>query len=66
MQYLTVSELIEQLQHMPHDAKVLIRNDSWHTAGLYYVTGILPWIPKDYEDRDKQIELISDYKYRAG
>ena len=64
MKYLTVSELIEKLSKMPHDAKVTFRNDEWHSAGLYYVTDIIPWVPEDYDDRDKQIELVSDYKYR--
>ena len=50
---------------MPHDAKVIFTNDAWHAAGSYYVTGIIPWWPKDYDDNDKQIELISDYKYRV-
>lgn len=65
MTYLTVSELVEKLNKMPHDAKVVFKNDSWHSAGLYYVTDIIPWVPKDYEDRDKQVELLSDYRYRV-
>ena len=65
MNYLTVSELIDKLSKMPHDAKVVFKNDAWHAEGLYYVTDIFPWVPKDYEDRDKQVELLSDYRYRV-
>jgi hypothetical protein len=64
MKYLTVSELIQILNKMPHDAKVTFRNDAWHTTGLYYVTDVMPWVPKDYDDMDKKVELLSDYKYR--
>lgn len=37
-QWLSVADLIEILQTMPQDAKVIINNDNMFENGYYYVT----------------------------
>lgn len=37
-QWLSVADLIEILQTMPQDAKVIVDNDSMFVNGCYYVT----------------------------
>ena len=37
-QWLSVADLIEILQTMPQDAKVIVNNDNMFVNGCYYVT----------------------------
>ena len=56
--HLTVKELINKLQKLPPNTKVIFSNDDSYNSGMYYVTEVKNWEGGDEE----QVELKSDYK----
>jgi len=56
--HLTVKELINKLQKLQLDAKVIFENDDSYNSGMYYITEVKKW----EDGNEEQVELKSDYK----
>lgn len=54
-QWLSVSDLIEILQTMPPDAKVIVENNEMFNAGCYYATRDSIELYKEGVDTDSSI-----------
>ena len=56
--HITVKELIDKLQKLPPNAKVIFCNNDSYNPGMYYVTKVKKW----EGGKEEQVELESNYK----
>ena len=61
-QWLSVADLIEILQTMPQDAKVIVNNDDLFEKGTYYATRDRIEL---YDDDEKQVIIGTNYNTQS-
>ena len=61
-QWLSVADLIEILQTMPQDAKVIVNNDDSFEKGTYYATRDSIEL---YDDDEKQVIIGTNYNTQS-
>lgn len=60
-QWLSVADLIEILQTMPKDAKVIVNNNDMFVNGCYYVTRDSIELYKDGSHEEDQVMIGTNY-----
>lgn len=64
--HLRVKDLIEQLQKMPPEAKVVFINDNIYENGMYYATSVeLHEDDSDELPKEDQVEIGTNYATQA-
>lgn len=64
-QWLSVADLIEILQTMPKDAKVIVNNNDMFVNGCYYVTRDSIELYKDGSHEEDQVMIGTNYNMIA-